>query len=382
MVWSPCPLGLHWLLGVTIAHSPPESRIDLSSSQKIQEDDAASFHFSPSARHHLLASPRPVSTMIKRHESTASSATPPEASLQSFEAADQNGKDKKAPSVLEIIQRWLVRNGKLMVICTAALLLSVFLIPLLNATSVESTSPQRRGTATTHQQQMPTAATNKQPQTLQIPPCPTSPWKPNENMQGKCPGDLKPHAGATSMSQCASSCCTNEDCITWQYRKDVGCLQGKDVRLGMEKDGVSAWCSDHAPVKWQGQFLKPTKKTKGGTTDEVKLRNEACNVQSWNPNEEIGQCFGLGDVHKDASGSAEECMRACCKDEKCGAWQWNKEVSLCKKGGGGVCAYFLHVSLTCIEPNASLAVSMERGCTGAREVGTQSHLNHLWEGES
>ena len=38
---------------------------------------------------------------------------------------------------------------------------------------------------------------------------------------------------------------------------------------------------------------------------------------------------------------------------------------------------------TCVEPNYySLDVFTGRGCTVAREVVTQSHLNHLWEGES
>lgn len=107
----------------------------------------------------------------------------------------------------------------------------------------------------------------------------------------------------------------------------MGCLQGKDVRLGMEKDGVSAWCSDHPPHRWNGQFLKPHGKTQGFNAESI--RKDACDTSSWNMNEEIGQCFGLGDVKKHASGSAHECMKACCDETKfkCGAWQWNKEVS-------------------------------------------------------
>lgn len=145
-------------------------------------------------------------------------------------------------------------------------------------------------------------------------------------MRGKCPGDLKPFKEAGTVSECATSCCNNEDCISWQFRKDVGCLQGKDVRLGMEKDGVSAWCSDHPPKKWSGQYLVPHGDTKGFNSGDI--RKDACSTDDWNPNEHVGQCFGLGDVKKSGGGSAEECMKACCAEEKfkCGAWQWNEDL--------------------------------------------------------
>ena len=84
------------------------------------------------------------------------------------------------------------------------------------------------------------------------------------------------------------------------------------------------WCSDHPPQKWSGQFLKPHGSKSKLSKDAV--RKAACSTDTWNPNEEIGQCFGLGDVKRDGSGSAEECMRRCCESESCGAWQWNKEV--------------------------------------------------------
>ena len=159
--------------------------------------------------------------------------------------------------------------------------------------------------------------------TESIPPCESHPWKPNEDMRGKCPGDLKPFTPAKTIAECATTCCSDPKCITWQYRKDTGCLQGGDVRLGMEKDGVPAWCSDHPPQRWQGQYLYK----KGGSEEENDpIRKKGCNPATWNPNEQIGQCFGLGDVKKHASGSAEECRDACCKVDKCRAWQWTQEL--------------------------------------------------------
>ena len=238
---------------------------------------------------------------------------------------DDNGKRKRHGGLLESIQRWLALRGKLVVVIAAALILSVFLVPPLKLILQGSNHHEGRSSSSTTQQQQ-----TKQKQsaaslseTTIIPPCNKSPWKPNENLVGKCPGDLKPYKAAKSVSECASTCCQNDNCITWQYRSDVGCLHGKDVRLGMEKDGVAAWCSDHPPQRWQGQYLIPHKSVvtnNGMTTEEI--RASGCNEQTWNPNQQPGQCFGLGDVKKDASGSALECMRACCANDKCGAWQY------------------------------------------------------------
>ena len=89
---------------------------------------------------------------------------------------------------------------------------------------------------------------------------------------------------------------------------------------------MEAWCSDHPPHRWNGQYVKPHN-NKDGKIDEKKARESACNTQTWKPDEQIGQCFGLGDVKSGKpSESAEECMAACCNDQKCGAWQWNKEL--------------------------------------------------------
>ncbi len=257
--------------------------------------------------------------MMKRSDSAAKesllpasfSSQPSPVTVLSDSMVDDNGKRRRHGGALESIHRWLAQNGKLVVIVLACLTLSVFFIPPLKIFL-------RNERHTTRKQ-------NKTKQTLpEIPPCEKSPWKQNEDLRGKCPGDLKPFPSATTISECASTCCQNDDCVSWQFRSDTGCLQGKDIRLGMEKDGVAAWCSDHPPQRWQGQYLIPHKSiTQNAGMTKEEIRSNGCNEQTWDPNQQIGQCFGLGDVKPKASGSAVECMKACCDDE-CGAWQYNK----------------------------------------------------------
>ena len=173
-------------------------------------------------------------------------------------------------------------------------------------------------------------------ETPTIPSCDGNPWKENENLVGSCPGGaMKPHAldngqqaadqQASFIRQCAEDCCKSESCITWQYRRDVGCLHGGDVRLGQEKDGVSAWCSDHPPQRWQGQYVL---KRGGGKILADREATGACSLDTWNPKEQPGQCFGLGDVKKNGSDSAQSCMEACCdtEDWDCGGWQWQQDM--------------------------------------------------------
>eukprot|EP00532_Pseudo-nitzschia_australis_P003581 CAMPEP_0168192554 /NCGR_PEP_ID=MMETSP0139_2-20121125/18111_1 /TAXON_ID=44445 /ORGANISM="Pseudo-nitzschia australis, Strain 10249 10 AB" /LENGTH=285 /DNA_ID=CAMNT_0008115803 /DNA_START=106 /DNA_END=963 /DNA_ORIENTATION=+ len=160
-----------------------------------------------------------------------------------------------------------------------------------------------------------------------IPVCEKTPWKESENLVGSCPGALKHNKEASSsMEDCAVACCESEKCVSWQFRRDVGCLHGGDVRLGMEKDGTSSWCSDHPPRKWEGQYVM---RRANGAIVQNKDQTGGCSLDTWNPNEQPGQCFGLGDVKKtrknDASvriDSARSCMEACCEVEDCGAWQW------------------------------------------------------------
>jgi len=165
------------------------------------------------------------------------------------------------------------------------------------------------------------------------------------------------------IEQCAMDCCRSE-CTSWQYRSDVGCLMGGDIRLGMEKDGPSSWCSDMPPKRWSGQFVQQRKN--GHLIQNSKKIIGGCSLETWNPNEQPGQCFGLGDVKKiymttttldsytDVDGtrssgngnrkgtpitSAQLCMEACCSndnqnhrmkgkedDNECGAWQYHDDL--------------------------------------------------------
>ena len=66
----------------------------------------------------------------------------------------------------------------------------------------------------------------------------------------------------------------------------------------------------------------------GASGYDATVRKMACDERTWNPNEEVGQCFGLGDVRPMSSGSSIECMKSCCVDPTCMGWQWNEVVSV------------------------------------------------------
>ncbi|KAI2497759.1 hypothetical protein MHU86_16754 [Fragilaria crotonensis] len=161
---------------------------------------------------------------------------------------------------------------------------------------------------------------------IEIPDCESSPWKPDEDLVGICPGRKALDLSIQSAIECSKACCADPNCIVWQFRADRGCLHGGDVRIGQEKDGPAAYCSDHPPLRWQGQMLKGRKDIE-------------CTKDAWHPDEQPGQCFGLGDVRPGIE-TAQECKAACCSIDICAAWQfqetlgcfYNVRMHSCQKG--------------------------------------------------
>ena len=237
-------------------------------------------------------------------------------------SSDLNGKDGLHGGILAYLRRWAARNAR-----SLAIIASVALLAILTCSRPQDANDRRDRVVRNSAQAAKSRAEA-------IPPCPSAPWKEPEILHGTCPGDLKPFDGAKNMPECATTCCDNSSCTSWQFRSDVGCKQGGDVRIGMEKDGVPAWCDSNPPQKWSGQFLYPKGKTEG--MDAAKLREDGCSLDAWNPEEQVGQCFGLGSKREEASGSAEECMAACCAvgDNGCGVWQWSKDIG-CFYGRSG-----------------------------------------------
>ena len=95
---------------------------------------------------------------------------------------DRNGKDKYHGSVLDSFHRWTVRHGKSAVMASAALLLSVFLLPPAKI-ALHAMSPSPPASAVRWGRAAPSAATTETEPTISE--CPTAPWKPDENMRGK-----------------------------------------------------------------------------------------------------------------------------------------------------------------------------------------------------
>jgi hypothetical protein len=89
-----------------------------------------------------------------------------------------------------------------------------------------------------------------------VPECEISPWKPDEDLVGTCPGIRVKNKTIQTVTDCAMACCSDPDCIVWQFQLNKGCLQGGDVRIGQGKDGPAAYCSDHPPLRWKGQICK------------------------------------------------------------------------------------------------------------------------------
>jgi len=164
-------------------------------------------------------------------------------------------------------------------------------------------------------------------------------WRSRESLVGPCPGgglgQTVRSAAMRSAAQCAASCCDLATCTSWQWRRDAGCHHGGDVRLGMEKDGPTAWCEFDPPFPWIGERL--LERSAGAVV--VDRRTRACGATWRSPQKPLrGQCFGLGPrrVAMAASMSAEKCRAACCADAKCETWQFRKDKG-CFYSGGVTC---------------------------------------------
>mmetsp|Transcript_30846 Transcript_30846/g.42727 ORF Transcript_30846/g.42727 Transcript_30846/m.42727 type:complete len:303 (+) Transcript_30846:560-1468(+) len=160
-------------------------------------------------------------------------------------------------------------------------------------------------------------------------------WRP-EHLVGSCVGGTVSTEATkvlTSAAACKRACCEAAECVSWQFREDLGCLHGGDVRLGMEKDGPGAWCEPSAPAPWEGQRLRPHQ---GDHAYQVN-RTRACSQALWDPSLLQGQCFGLGARRALQVETSVACMTACCADEDCEIWQWRQDKGCFFGKGGWVC---------------------------------------------
>lgn len=68
---------------------------------------------------------------------------------------------------------------------------------------------------------------------IEVPSCTNTPWKSDEDLRRKRPESFKSVPSASSIPKCATSCCEDLDCITWQYRADVGCRMSDAFKVEM-----------------------------------------------------------------------------------------------------------------------------------------------------
>ena len=183
---------------------------------------------------------------MKRQESSAgkslglSSSSKPCAPSNAASAAaaaaallDTNGKDKRQHGRLRLRAG---RGGRPAVAALVLVAASVYLIPLITVLLRPTAGPPsashgappagmaavaRRATAGSAAGLKGAAAPQQRQPAVPaaIPECKSAPWKENEDLRGKCPGDLKPVAGPKTVAECASSCCDSKECVTWQFRK-------------------------------------------------------------------------------------------------------------------------------------------------------------------
>lgn len=134
----------------------------------------------------------------------------------------------------------------------------------------------------------------------------------NDELVGTCFGLRCGDNTAKSAAECEAECCKRgEKCITWQYRKDIGCCLGPKVRLGFERSRSPHWCEPTPPSPWTGRRIQSRKRVRAG------------NACEWGPDELGGQCFGLG--AKRSPDTVEGCRQACCGDVQCELWQWRDD---------------------------------------------------------
>lgn len=132
-------------------------------------------------------------------------------------------------------------------------------------------------------------------------------WR-EDQLVGKCFGLQKQEGTYATQQICEQRCCeVGWDCITYQWRQDMGCFFGDIVRLGLEGAPTGNWCEPSKPSQWTGKRL-------------VSRESSICSFGEENLS---GQCYGLG-VKKPPTTSGG-CEKLCCETDTCEVWQFRDD---------------------------------------------------------